>query len=283
MAAEVFEWLDVDGASTTLTALWDADGRFMPPPRRVDEVVPLQAGGRLRDVRHDVRDVRLKLHLDAASDTALRTSLRALLAALDPVRGDGRLRVTAPGGDQRELYCRYVGGLEMAEQGGQTATATLQQAPLILRAVDPYWYDTATATATYTTGTPATFFPIFPIRLSSSEVFADATVTNDGDVEAWPTWTITGPGSGLVLRNLTTGKLLSLTQTLAAGDTVTIDTRPGVKTVVLDDGTNLFGNLSATSSLWALQAGDNSLRVELASATADSQVIVSYRRRYLSA
>lgn len=283
MAAEVVEWLDVDGEASTLSVEWDADGRFMPPMRRVEEQVPLQAGARLRSVRHAGRDVMLMLWIDAASETALRTEIRELLFKLDATRGDGRLRVTAPGGDQRELTCRYVAGLEMPEVEGQWSGPELQLARAVFRATDPYWYDVSTVSATYTTGTPATFFPFFPLRLSASEVFADATLDNSGDVETWPTWTIVGPASSIVLRNLTTGKVLSLSTTLTAGESVSIDTRPGVKTVLRQDGTNLFSSLSATSSLWPLQRGTNAIRAEMSGATAASSVTVNYRRRYLSA
>lgn len=283
MAAEVTEWIDVDGVATEIDVEWDADGRFMPPIHRVEEPVPLQAGARLRSTRHAARDVALKFLVAADTEAELRTSLRSLVLKMDPTRGDGALRVTAPGGDQRELACRYLAGLEMPEVEGQWSGPGTQTARALFRATEPYWTDVATITATFTTGTPAPFFPIFPLRLASSEVFADDTIENDGDVEVWPVWTIVGPATSIVLRNLTSGKTLQLDYTLAAGDTITIDTRPGAKTVLLDDGTNLFQYLTATSSLWSIARGDNAIRIEASSSTTDTQVVISYKRRYLTA
>lgn len=283
---ETISWVDVDATEHDLTDQADVKvlrgptGRFMPPIALVTEVVPLAPGARLRDIRHDVREVMLPLRVMGSTATEARTALRAFCRRFDPVRGDGHLRVTAPGGDRRELTCRYVGGMEVDEVDG---LQTYRRASVVFHAFDPYWYDVSDRVRTYETGEEATFFPLFPLRLSSSEVFADATEDNDGDVEAWPVWTITGPGSGPVLRNLTTGKHLSLTHTLAAGDVVVVDTRPGVKTITDEDGTNLYSTRASGSALWSLATGSNTLRIELSSATDATSVRMTYRRGFLSA
>jgi len=79
-----------------------------------------------------------------------------------------------------------------------------------------------------------------------------------------------------------TGKTLNLDVTLTAGETVTIDTTPGTRSVTKNDGTNLFGELSATSSLWALAKGSNAIQLEMSSATSSSSIAYSYERRWLS-
>jgi hypothetical protein len=281
--AETTVWIDADGGSTTLDVEWDTSGRFMPPIAFEDHGVPGQPGLRLDSVRHRDREFVLPIWLDASSESALRTAMRDLVAKMDPTRGDGKIRVTSPTGDQREITCRVASGLELSERLGSTSGPTVQRAVVVFRAHDPYWTDTSDIIDTYTTGQPATFFPLFPLRLTSSEIFAAATVNNDGDVEAWPRWQITGPGSAFALRNLTTGKLLQLTTGLGGGETATIDTRPGAKTVVKNDGTNLFPDLSSDTSLWPLARGSNSIQVEMPGATSASEVRLTWRRRYLSA
>lgn len=278
------EWIDPDGASTTLRVLYAVRGRFAPPPRRQEEGVPDFPGARLRQVLHDVREFVLPIHVGEDTDTELRSTLRALAYAMDPVRGDGRVRITGPGGDQREINCRVSAGLELEETQGETAMPTDQLATVVFRAVDPYWYATSDVVVDYTfTGTVTTFFPVFPVRLSTSEVFADTTVDNTGDVNAWPVWTVTGPGSTINLRNLTTGKLTTLATTaLVAGESVVIDTRPGAKTVTRQDGTSLFSDLGSTV-LWPLARGANSIRIEMGGATSASSVRLAYRPRYLTA
>lgn len=285
--SETLTWIDADGNSYDLSGQTDREwllgtqGRFMPPFRFVENEVPLQPGARLRTVKTLPREVDIPLLFKAASETALRTLVRDYLHRFNPGRGDGKLRVTAPGGDQRELNCRYAGGMQLVEAGEKFGFR--QRMVLTFRAFDPYWYATSDTTDTYTTGTPATFFPFFPLRLTSSTIFASPTINNTGDVECWPVWTITGPGSSIALRNLTTDKLISLSTTLAAGETITIDTRPGKKTVTKNDGTNLYGDLSSDSELWPLERGNNSVQIEMSSATSASQVVISYRLRYLGA
>lgn len=280
--AEAVEWVAADGTTTALSVDWDAFGRFMPPIRRNEETVPLQPGARLRDAVHDVREVLLTLILTGVDESALRASLRSLTATFDPSRGDGKLRVTAPDSVQRELTCRYSGGLELSERLGDDSGPGWQEVPALFRAVDPYWYDTSSTVQTFTSGTPQTFFPIFPIRLSSSTVFSSTAVDNTGDVAAWPVWTITGPGTNLVLRNLTTGKTLAMTYTLAAGQTITVDTRPGAKTVTLNTGANLYQYLTSPPHLWSLRRGSNTVQVELSSVTSASSVALSYKRGFLT-
>jgi hypothetical protein len=281
VAGDVTEWIDADGGTTTLDVEWNVQGRGMPPTAFEEDRVPERSGSRLRAARHGSRDMTFNVWITAATSAALRTLLRSLIPKFDPTRGDGRIRVTSELGDQREITCRYAGGLELAENLGSTSALQLQRAPVAFRCFLPYWTDVSDTTVTYTTGVVSTFFPFFPLRLSSSEVFATGSVTNTGDVQTWPVWTITGPGSGIVLRNQTTGKLMSLTLTLGSSETLVIDTREGTKTVTKGDGSNQFSALSATSSLWPLLRGVNAVQVEMSGATAASRVGLAYRPRYL--
>jgi hypothetical protein len=280
---ESLVWIGPDGTMIPFDVEWSVSGRFAPPPVLVDEGVPEQPGARHREARHGVREFSLPLWITDSSPATLRARLRALVAAMDPVRGQGTVRLTSPIGDQREIYCRVSAGLELDETLGRTSGPLMQRAVVMFRANDPYWYDVTDTTDVFESGTTASFFPIFPLSLSSSAVFTSTSVTNSGDVETWPVWTITGPGSAIVLRNLTTGRYLELNATLAAGETAVIDTRPGVKTVLKGDGTNLFPNLTSASSLWALARGANALRIEMSSATSASRVQLSRRYRYLTA
>lgn len=282
-------WIDADGTEHPLTAtpqfrkLQGWIGRFMPPISFVEDEVPLQPGARLRNVKTTARDVDIPIMVKGTGEIDLRNNIRLLLQYIDPNRGDGRLRITAPDGSQRDLYCRYSSGMEGHESKDTTIPWIWMTLILTFRAFDPYWYGVQTQVQTYTTGQPATFFPFFPLRLSSSSVFADATINNQGDVETWPEWVITGPGSQIVLHNLTTGETITLNVTLGIGETVTIDTSPGNKTVKKNDGTNLYSQMTFDSSLWAIQKGSNSIQIEMSSSTTTSSVQLTFRERYLGA
>ena len=283
VAAEITQWIDPSGATTLLDVDWQASGRYMPVVKHEEFGVPGQPGARRQRSRHDVHEFTIRVVLSANSEPTLRQEIRDLVSVFNPLEGEGVLRVTSPIGDVREIQCIYANGLGMDESPGMSGMGT-QKADVTLRAYDPYWRDTSDISSSFAIGVVPTFFPIFPLRLTSSQIAVDDTVVNAGDVETWPVWTITGPGSAVILRNLTTGESLDLTTTaLGAGDQITIDTRPGVKTVLLDDGTNLFSTLSAASVLWSLRRGSNAIRLEMSGAVAgQSSLSVAYKQRYLS-
>lgn len=288
MSAEITEWIDPTGAVTLCDVDWDAEGRFMPPVESQEDIVPGQPGSVPRDFRHMAREIKLKLTYTAASEPALRTLLRNTMYTSDPTRGEGIIRVTSPLGDVREIGCRYQSGLEMDESPGKSGP-TMQQADVTFKAYDPYWRDPSDTSQSFTIGTAPLFFPIFPIRLTASQIAVDDTVNNTGDVSSWPVWVITGPGSVISLQNLTTGRSTVLQSTvLGAGESVTIDTRPsGIyptgKTILRQDGTSLFGDQSNTSALWELVVGNNAVRLAMSGAVVgQSALSLNWRRRYLA-
>jgi|SRR5688572_315123 len=293
---DTITWVDPDGATVTLHGgsdmfvVWNVSGRFSPPTRFETDDIPDGDGARLRAVHHGVREFLLPVWVQAATESALRTAIRTLISAMNPVRGDGRIQVTSSLGDQREIVCRVSAGLEGQERIGDSSGVWAQMFPLMFRAHEPYWRDISDTVygPIVVDAEPGTFFSdqFFPMQLADSEVFASVTVTNSGDVEAWPVWTITGPGESPLLRNLTTGKdLLLADYTIAAGEVVTIDTRPDGptrKTVVSSTVGSLFGRLSGTTSLWPLAPGANAVTIEMAAATDASAVSIARRHRYLA-
>jgi hypothetical protein len=333
--AETVVWVDPAGSATTLTdgtdginLEWGRSGVDMAPIGHVADEIPLQPGGRLREIRTRPRDIDLPLWVQADTAADLRTKVRALLRAFDPLRGDGVLRVTTDTGDTRQISARYVDGL-MGDEASSRAAVGWRRLVLTVRAYDPYWEDPSqvvhvitpsttiesipytvetlvttvdepvrgffsnpflpfarlnttttvlTSTTLYKSGS---FFPFFPLTLLNSSLFASVTAQNDGDVDAWPIWTIEGPGSSILLRNQTTGKVLSLPSvTLTAGQQVQIDTRPNRRSVTVL-GVNGFSSLSSDSNLWPLVSGANGISIEMGGTGADSRVTLRFTERYL--
>lgn len=271
-----YEWIGPDGGVTALAVRDPKRGRGMPPIAFTLEPVPEQAGARIREVRHDVRPVDLTVLLSAADEAALRAKVRNLLVAMDPVRGDGRLRChPANGAPARDLVCRYRQGLELEETDPEWMPVVVT-----FLAADPYWRDATETLVEF--GAGRQFFPFFPLEVSPETTLGTSEVRNDGDVDAWPVWQVVGPGDNPSIRNDTTGEVVALTGvTLAAGETVTIDTRPGIKTVTGPGGVNLYPNLTLASTLWPLIRGPQSITVDVANTTGASRVNLLYRRRYL--
>lgn len=283
-AEELVSWIAPDGSSTVLDVEWALSGRFAPPPEFQTEGIPGQSGLRLREVKHTDREMTFPIWLTAQTEGELRHKLRQLVYAMDPTRGEGKIRVITPTGDQREINCRYSGGLDVDETLGDTSGIHAQKAAISFRAFDPYWQDANSITVEYTTGSVESFFPFFPLRLTSSEVFTDATLTNAGDVQAWPVWEIVGPGENISLINQTSGRRIVLEGVaLANGESIVIDTQPGAKTLTHSNGANMFPYLSTASSLWPILQGGNAIRIEMSDSTETSKVILTYRPRYLTA
>lgn len=283
--SEVTQWIDPDGAMYTLDVDWSVAGRFMPKIEFESDGVPGQPGEFFRFARHGSHEFLCPFDIQGTTEANLRANIRSMIGVMDPVRGRGRIRVTSPIGDQREINCLVASGLELQEILGSNSGPTWQRFPATFLAHDPYWYDVSPTTQTFTVDSSgAFFFPFFPLKITTSEIAVDSSVDNTGDVESWPVWTITGPGSVIKLLNYTTGKELYFPSgALAAGQQIIVDTRPGVKSVVYDDGSNAFSALSGSSSLWPLVRGLNTVRLEMTGAVAgQSSLTLLYSRRYLS-
>lgn len=282
-------WLrDVDGTLHALShnayynVLIGETDTLMVPVRVAERELPLRAGSQRQGVRVDSRSFDLPLLIQDISLAAVVDRHEALVGWVDPVRGTVAVVVTRPDGTEREIVGTYEGGLETIRDG----IGDWQRVLLRIRAHDPYWRDTADTevefAAAVSSGAWFDFFTPFPTALASSTVVDSINVVNDGGAEAYPVWTITGPGSAPNLRNLTTGKYFGLDVTLLAGQVVTVDATPLVALPVRDAAGNpLLPMKTAGSTLWPLGQGSNRVQVEVQDAVAgETTVTLAYRRRW---
>lgn len=291
MATESVVWVDVTGAVTPLKVglnaqIGDMVGRFMPPVQSTDDTLPFTDGSVNRLILFGERQFSVPINVLDTNQAGLRTQLRNMIKAMNPKRGKGVVRVTSPLGDIREIDALYLSGLDMDENIEKSGRFG-QQVYITFKCNDPFWRDQSDTTNTWTVAQAPSFFPFFPLRLTSSQIAVSTTIVNNGDTEAWPVWTIKGPGGGaggIVLQNLTTGlDIAFMTTSLGSGEFITIDTRPGYKLVTKSDGTNLFPDLDPTSVLWPLEAGSNSVNLQLTGAIVGATAMtIAYRQRYLS-
>lgn len=288
---EVISWVDASGTehvfdpAGTIAPLPGASNRWGMRANLTAQAVPFGHGDRVRSIRATSRSIPLPLGLFGATLVEKEALAASVTRWFDTLGGPGYLRRLAPSGSLREIlaYCEEVD--HGAEQTFETDGITWRKVGVGLRCPEPWWEDVVAATATYTlaAGSPAVLFktPFFPIYLPSSAVVSRAVLYNDGDFEAYPVWTVTGPGSDLALRNLTSGAVLSLSgQTFAAGAVVTIDTRPG-SAGVTDLGGARYA-VAPASELWALPQGVSTIQVEMGNATAATSIGLEYRRRWWS-
>lgn len=288
---EVVSWVDADGTEHVFAT----DGMIVPLPGAANrwgmqatiglQAVPFGHGERFRSIRAPSRSISLPLAVFGANVVEKEALAADLTRWFDTLAAPGYLRRQAPSGSVREILAYTEAVDHGAEQTFDTDGVEWRDIGIMLRCPEPWWQDVDATTATYTlvAGSPAVLFktPFFPIYLSSSTVVTRTVLYNDGDFDAYPVWTVTGPGADLALRNLTTGKVLSLAgQTLGSGAVITVDTRPGTAGVT-DQGGSRYA-IEPTSDLWTLPRGTSTVQVELGNATAATSISLSYRRRWWS-
>jgi len=260
-------------------------GLDMPKYTQFLDEPPGMDGGISRGVRATIREIFLPLDISARSRAEFLEKKRALLRRMDPKRGPGRLTWAEPDGTRRHIDCYYDSGME-GEYNRGDHTRVSQKFGLVLKALDPYWYgDDVRAVWVPEAAEPIAFFPLVHdsgnfIELNPSQVIGSTYHDNEGDVEAWPKWTITGPADSIELENVTTGKKIELNASVGSGEQRIITTKPGISTIVDETGANCWAELSDESALWALEPGENELVLSAGSSTSETVIEMVYQPRY---
>lgn len=237
----------------------------------------------------------------AQATTSRDTLIRALLAALDSIRGaDGTLKWTpsATGAAARQLTVRawqepQVSGGWLKEfqfglaAGDPTVVAQTEQS------TDSSLLNAAAGAETWTLGTGAaakawtlgTSGAAKDWSLGLGTTSGVATVTNGGDADAWPVFRIVGQVGGAVrIENLTTGRALYFDSlSVPAGSYGEVDTWAETAYLNSDSSLSLLGGLnSATSQFFPLVPGANDLRLYADSYDATAMLTTLHRNSYVA-
>lgn len=253
---------------------------------------PLPRGGsKVRHVQPQPRTIVWPIHVEADTHQEFIDLWRAIGRAFtDTLRyGPGVLDIARPDGKRRQIRVFYQEGFDGLGQAG--TGISWDNAVMTLFCEDPYFYDPEPVTIRRGFGgTEASedFLAPYP-SVSSSQVLGDTTLTNPGDVVAWPTWTITGPASGVVITNSDTGESFAIDPdatgiahgNLLSGETVTVATDPPS---VRFGGVNWTASLNWPSAqLWSLHPGGTAVDFNLSGAGAGSSVTATFYARYETA
>lgn len=186
----------------------------------------------------------------------------------------GILRIARPDGSAREIEVWYEDGLR-GEPGQNWVSAS---PVLTLYCPSGAWRDITPQVITRMYEPASAFFSPW-LTISSSQVIGTSNIENIGELTAWPIWVITGPATGLTATNLTTGQAFTLTETITAGQTITITTdRPTVRGPADE---NLAGSLNWPGAyLWGLAPGDNDIEFAVAGAGTGTQIEMTYYPLY---
>lgn len=206
-------------------------------------------GERVESVRALARTVVVPVQVEGATELEIDARLGALGAILSPV-DDIRLIYRRPDGTERELTARYAGGGDAVQAAGESGY--LQRhvvVPLIFKAHWPYWRPLS---GSVDVSGPTTFSDG---RAAGSNT---VTVTNGGDVEAWPELTVTGYAESIEGVNLTTGQGFRVRRVLTASDVLRIDTDKRTFGVYVNDTAD-YSAMDSSSEYWPLIPGPNVL------------------------
>lgn len=222
-------WDLLSGDDGVLLTPEGVTGLYMPPIDRYTTESAGVDGSSWRGSRVKEREVfwPILLYSDAGSQEWV-THDRAWWRGLQPEKV-GTWTVIDPSGQPRSLRIRFTsdGGHSIRRDPSQAGWAAYG---ITFVAEDPWWsgvrvlrtFISTAAQDFFNTGAAPPFF------ISSSASISTATLPNDGDVEAWPVWTITGPTTSVTVG--LSGKLISVPFTIAAGKALVIDTDPRSQT-----------------------------------------------------
>lgn len=226
-------------------------------------------GGTWRSTRRGVRDLDLPLYVEGEDRADVETKLRRLTSALDDRNGVAPKLVAYYGdGTSYELEVHYAAGAET--QYGADAGAQYCRWVLTLRAPNPYWTSVQAVSFSLgaSTGTRGLLPELDRLLVKSSQVLGSFSLTNPGDVPAFPVWTLEGPAT-------TTSVTLSgvgwtYNESLSAGDKITVDT--GAATVKNASGVNKYAYLGTAPKLFAIPAGECTLSIVMTGTSTASKV-----------
>ena len=281
-----FDWRDATGVQTILSDPTrdhlDPRGRFSavtlpmnmgaPPRSFISYPVPGLAGTVRQATVVGARDFALKVTL-VAPEVALFVEewLGRFLA------GPGTL-VTYRDSSIRMIDCEYSSGLE---DPTWTSPASAD-AVIAFHADQPYFYGPAAPTLTLAAGPAPSFYPFLPLSLGQGGLTASNTAYNIGDVPAYGTWTVTGPGGPFVLSD-GRGRSFGWDGTLAVGEVLAIDTDPREQTVTDGTGADRYSQIDPVNfDLWPLSPGPTTVGIQVASPGPTSTVSLAYAPAYSS-
>ncbi|WP_327294459.1 phage tail family protein [Streptomyces sp. NBC_01197] len=266
-----------------------ATGLDAPPFELHSDDSPNLDGGMFRSARAVAREIMIPLVIYGVDRQTMKGIQKKLTSALNPKKGYCVIKFVEGNAVPRHLYCYYKGGMEGSEDAS-TAGFHWKKYGLTFTAFDPYFYSDSLEAAQWSFGTGSPFLPttgaFLPLNLNAGLVSSSAVeVDNPGDVEAWPVWKLKGPirsftftspdGDSFGISAPTDGSNI-----IAGGRTLTIDTRPGYKSLKDDLGTNYWPLLDPNPVLWSIPDGVSDCTVSILPGSSTAVVQLTYSPRY---
>lgn len=293
--AELFSYIDPNGVETLLN-----DGEYrllsrhiglgMQTAAPIAERTPALDGVAFYGLYTSPREVVLALQMHYTTQDGLIIAERLLRSLVSPY-------ITSISTQQRELgslrvmrasATRDIDALCVAYDEVSTDREVFT-ARRVLRfwCPDPFWYDPVLASAAWAMPVSSGLsIPLsIPVSIAAAAATASIFVTNLGDVDTWPVIQVDGPSDNPTITNVTTGKIMAITQAMDTGDHITIDMENAtINWYDASDGSDdsILSGMSAASQFWPLVKGGNEISMLVAN-PAGGSITVSYYNRFLGA
>lgn len=233
-------WTLSDPASGVYLAAADVVGLGEAPSQRYASTSSVP-GSRYRGRRVLERPVKWLVDVVADNPAAWVALNRAFRRTLDRDR-PGLWTITFPAGGTYTLECRYDGA-PMSFGVDPLQTCDAEYAIDLVADQHPYWRGDP-VTASFGPGTSSNFIPGGggpPFTISEGSTLAAASITNPGDVDAWPVWTFRDAFTTLTAT--VGGSTIGVVPDLVANDVLVVDTDPRRQSATLN-GTRVRGIIS---------------------------------------
>lgn len=232
------------------------------------------AGGRHRSTRRGPRSILFPV-LMFGSVGELENMMRRLARLMNDTYSAPILAAHYPDGSIYETEFHYEGGLD-PQYGNDTNVRDFIKIALQLRSPSPYWTnriatDYPFVSPTAGRGLIRTGNSFSKLRISSGQILGDVVVNNAGDVEAFPVWTIKGPGNYFEAIRRKDGATFRYNSVLTASNIVTVNTQE--KTVVDQTGADRYTSMSTAPKLFSIPPGESSIRVYLDGAVLGTSLV----------
>ncbi|MFE5542771.1 phage tail domain-containing protein [Streptomyces sp. NPDC056534] len=267
-----------------------AVGLDSPPFELHSDESPNLDGGNFRGARTASREIMIPVYLHAIDRRTLRDLKRKLIGSLNPRNGYCLLKMMEGDGQPRYLRVYYKGGMEGQETEDSAGFRWIKYG-LQFTAFEPWFFGDRLPVAEWSFGGGTPFLPaaqaFVPLRINKGAVAGSSIpVVNPGDVEAWPVWEIHGPVRSFRLTGPDGKQVFAIPAPAGGADavpadrTLTIDTRPGYKSLRDDLGANYWPKLAPSPALWSVPPGRSLVGVELVAGSGPATLKLTLNPRY---
>jgi hypothetical protein len=239
------------------------------PPTDVKMSPSAGDGATWRSTRRGIRDLDLPIMVIGADRADVETKLRRLASALSDRYQAPKLLASYSDGDAYDIEVHYSGGGETVF--GSEAGSTFASWPITLQAPDPFWSSRTPVqfSLAYQSSTRGLIPRLDQLKVAPSEVLGSYVISNPGDVDAFPVWTLEGKSSGAT--SVTIGGVgFTYTETMVSGNKRIIDTRAA--TVVDAAGANKYAFLGTAPKLFAIPPGSSTIAIAIAGADSSTKL-----------